>query len=459
MVAKKGNRWRKVQDYRELSKETEKIHFKMDCIQSVMDLMQPGIRKQGQMGSYIGGNQLNELRLMDCIRGVGQKLGFKEFELERISSSTDGYQEDQGISDAKYNTIDINRQRISEIPDKKMEGEELTVEDCKEVERSLAMSENRIQGYIYSRSIEYNCGRVKQVGNEWRLLFETESVQLSSDTTEISSSDLWLHESNEQTVNRILQRSSGQKRISSQLVQLFIDQPHDISTSTDSKDIKNINQVSERQSSGNADCTQMEGINMVRDVEEHVEEESSSGSSEPSSRARGDYDKQSIEETTSRSVGSKLGDRKAEGEQLLRQIASYVGLEEHTVMNIINSFNPETQGKRRAGILLLSNYVKEKQIPMEQILSKKADILLSNALTWREPQGGNHMLEDLRKIKTHVGMVLSMFSSQVNVGKSPIIIALQKRLELDREQKSKYAVVWNLQMSLDYVRRTGLGSG
>ncbi|KAA6360192.1 MAG: hypothetical protein EZS28_044281, partial [Streblomastix strix] len=85
--------------------------------------------------------------------------------------------------------------------------------------------------------------------------------------------------------------------------------------------------------------------------------------------------------------------------------------------------------------------------------------IISNALTWRELQGGNHMLEDLRKIKTHDGMVLSMFSSQDNVGQSPIIATLSKRLELDREQKSKYAVVWNLQMLLDYVRRTGLGSG
>ncbi|KAA6358461.1 MAG: hypothetical protein EZS28_046012, partial [Streblomastix strix] len=396
---------------------------------------------------------------MDCIRGVGQKLGFKEFELERISSSIDGYQEVQGIADSKYNTIDINRQRSSGVPDKKMEGEERTVKDCKEVERPLAMSENRVQNQTYSRSIEYNCGRVKQVGNERRLLSETGSVQLSSDRSGISSSGRWLRESNEQTVKRILQRISGQKRVSSQRVQLSMDQSHDISTSTDNNDIKNIIQDSERQCGGNANCTQMEGINMVRDVEEHVEEESSSGTCEPSSGARGDYDKQSIEETTSRSVGSTLGDKHAEGEQLFRQIASYVGLEEHTVMNIINSLSPETWRKRRAGMHLFSNYVKEKQVPMEQIVSKKADVLLSNALTWRELQGGDHMLEDLRKMKTHVGMVLSMFSSQDNVGQSPIIAALSNRLELDREQKSKYAVVWNLQMLLDYVRRTGLGSG
>ncbi|KAA6377205.1 MAG: hypothetical protein EZS28_027268 [Streblomastix strix] len=128
-------------------------------------------------------------------------------------------------------------------------------------------------------------------------------------------------------------------------------------------------------------------------------------------------------------------------------------------MNIINSLSPETQHKRRAGMHLFNNYLKEKQVPMEQIVLKKADVLLSNALTWRELQGGNHMLEDLRKMKTHVGMVLSMFSSQDNVGQSPIIIELSKRLKLDREQKSKYAVILNLQMLLDYVRRTGLGSG
>ncbi|KAA6390724.1 MAG: hypothetical protein EZS28_013747, partial [Streblomastix strix] len=228
------------------------------------------------------------------------------------------------------------------------------------------------------------------------------------------------------------------------------------------KRLNNINQDSERQCGGNANCTQMEGINMVRDVEKHVEEESSSMTSGPSSGARGDYDKQSIEETTSRSVGSTLGDKHAEGEQLFRKIASYVGLEEHTVMNIINSLSPETWRKRRSGMHLFSNYIKEKQVPMEQIVSKNADVLLSNALTWRELQGGNHMLEDLRKKKTRVGMVLSMFSSQNNVSQSPIIATLSKRLELDREQKSKYAVVLNLQMLLDYrvveksIRRTFL---
>ncbi|KAA6367460.1 MAG: hypothetical protein EZS28_037012, partial [Streblomastix strix] len=232
--------------------------------------------------------EMKRMMYMMTADALRQKLRLKEFKFERISSFTDGYQEVQGIADTKYNTIDINRQHSSGVSDKKMKGQERTIEDSKEVERPFATSQNRIQDQTQSRSIEFNCERVMQVGNERRLLSETGSVQLSSDRSGISSSGRQLRESNEQTVKRILQHISGQKRISSQYVQLSMDYPHDVSTSIDNNDIRNINKDSERWCRGNADCAQMEGINMGRDVDEHVEEENNSGTSEPSSRVSGE---------------------------------------------------------------------------------------------------------------------------------------------------------------------------
>ncbi|KAA6371610.1 MAG: hypothetical protein EZS28_032865, partial [Streblomastix strix] len=100
-------------DVVEVAVETESTVMFRD---EANDLYDDYRRKKGLSGSFFGRNQLNELGLMDCIKGVGQKLVFKKFKLERISSNTDGYYEVQGIAGSKYNTIDINRQRSSGVP-------------------------------------------------------------------------------------------------------------------------------------------------------------------------------------------------------------------------------------------------------------------------------------------------------------------------------------------------------
>jgi hypothetical protein len=50
------------------------------------------------------------------------------------------------------------------------------------------------------------------------------------------------------------------------------------------------------------------------------------------------------------------------------------------------------------------------------ILGKRADICLANALSWREKGEKNGMIEDLRKMRTHVGVALSMFLEVRDVG-------------------------------------------
>jgi hypothetical protein len=44
------------------------------------------------------------------------------------------------------------------------------------------------------------------------------------------------------------------------------------------------------------------------------------------------------------------------------------------------------------------------------VFKARPDVLLSNALTWREKKGGKRALEEMRKLKTHIGVALSMFS-------------------------------------------------
>jgi hypothetical protein len=97
-------------------------------------------------------------------------------------------------------------------------------------------------------------------------------------------------------------------------------------------------------------------------------------------------------------------------------MAGYVGLEGESVNNLIKSLSQETWRKRRAGLHLFNDYMLEKNINVETVLRGRAEVILSNCLSWREMRGGKGVLEDLRKIRTHVGVALSMFSESRNVG-------------------------------------------
>jgi hypothetical protein len=55
-------------------------------------------------------------------------------------------------------------------------------------------------------------------------------------------------------------------------------------------------------------------------------------------------------------------------------------------------------------------------LKLDEIVGKKADVVLANALTWREKKGGKLMLEELRKKITHIGVVLRIFANSGNIG-------------------------------------------
>ncbi|KAA6392865.1 MAG: hypothetical protein EZS28_011609 [Streblomastix strix] len=101
----------------------------------------------------------------------------------------------------------------------------------------------------------------------------------------------------------------------------------------------------------------------------------------------------------------------------------------------------------------------EKKLEVKQILTGKADVILANALTWLEKRGGRSVLQDMKKMKTHAGVALSMFSETRDVAQCPIVQAIVKRLNLDNEQKSKYQSVWNLSQLTRFILREGLGEG
>ncbi|KAA6391180.1 MAG: hypothetical protein EZS28_013296, partial [Streblomastix strix] len=117
-------------------------------------------------------------------------------------------------------------------------------------------------------------------------------------------------------------------------------------------------------------------------------------------------------ETTTRKNGSASSDKHSNGEDLFRQMAGFIGLDDDTVVNLIGSLSGETWRKRRAGLRLFSEYVEERVLKLEELLGKKSDIVLANALTWRAVNGGVQAKVELRKIITHAEIALGMFASK-----------------------------------------------
>jgi hypothetical protein len=76
--------------------------------------------------------------------------------------------------------------------------------------------------------------------------------------------------------------------------------------------------------------------------------------------------------------------------------------------------------------------MKEKNLNVKEILTGRVDVKLANALSRREEKGGTYMIQDARKMKTHVGIALSLFSEMRDVVQSPMIQAIVKRLGLDK---------------------------
>ncbi|KAA6372477.1 MAG: hypothetical protein EZS28_031997 [Streblomastix strix] len=126
---------------------------------------------------------------------------------------------------------------------------------------------------------------------------------------------------------------------------------------------------------------------------------------------------------------------------------------------MIESASMETLRKRRAGLHIFYGYMEEKNKELDEVFKARPDVILSNALTWREKKGGKGALEEMRKLKTHMGVALSMFSDMRDVAQSPMVQAIVKRLNLERPSKAKYPTVWNINQLLTCIANSEMKHG
>ncbi|KAA6370560.1 MAG: hypothetical protein EZS28_033913 [Streblomastix strix] len=139
-----------------------------------------------------------------------------------------------------------------------------------------------------------------------------------------------------------------------------------------------------------------------------------------------------------RKYESSIRDKHAEGEALFRSIVKEVELDYRAFNNITCIVCQEIWRKRRAGLHLLNDYMKETNFNEQEIQAGRVDGNLAIALSLREEKGRTKMIQDAMKMKTHVGVTLSLFSEIRDVIQSPMIQAIVKRLYLDKQSQAKY---------------------
>lgn len=108
------------------------------------------------------------------------------------------------------------------------------------------------------------------------------------------------------------------------------------------------------------------------------------------------------------------------------------------------SLEGETWKKRRDKLLLFGEYAYRSFLKLEDILEKKADIVLTNVLKWMVAKEGKKFKEDLRQMKRYAGMALRMTKSTENVLQSPIVVAVARNLEQERSENAKYSTMRNI---------------
>ncbi|KAA6374417.1 MAG: hypothetical protein EZS28_030054, partial [Streblomastix strix] len=91
-------------------------------------------------------------------------------------------------------------------------------------------------------------------------------------------------------------------------------------------------------------------------------------------------------------------------EEVLEKGKTIVDLNIHLPSDKIKA---EIWRKKRAGLHIFSNYIFKKKLELPDILNKRADVILANCLTLREKQERKSKLEELRKIRIHVGVALN----------------------------------------------------
>ncbi|KAA6357265.1 MAG: hypothetical protein EZS28_047208, partial [Streblomastix strix] len=96
----------------------------------------------------------------------------------------------------------------------------------------------------------------------------------------------------------------------------------------------------------------------------------------------------------------------------------------------------ETWRKRRVGLTPLADLTEINHIPLQSLLSDKADIELVNALTWRKSQGGDKLKQILKNMKLHCSVTLSKFSKM-----KVEINYLQSKHTIDEQQQTAMVLI------------------
>ncbi|KAA6373434.1 MAG: hypothetical protein EZS28_031040 [Streblomastix strix] len=128
-----------------------------------------------------------------------------------------------------------------------------------------------------------------------------------------------------------------------------------------------------------------------------------------------------------------------------------IGLGKDAIESMIGSMCTETWRKRRAGIHILNEFILDKNISLEQMKRMRANVILVNALTWRNTKGGTKCLQYLRKLKMHGVIALVMLPNTEEIGKHPLVNAAAKKFELAIQSKSKYTTIWDLDILLVHI--------
>ncbi|KAA6368062.1 MAG: hypothetical protein EZS28_036413, partial [Streblomastix strix] len=382
-----------------------------------------------------------------------------KFQYARINCSVEINREVLSDVEGQKDIVDLDGQCGGGICDQAMAGKKGDVGDLLQDQRVVEELGNRAldEAYTWIRQLD---GRlIKQIGEKWGLLNRLTGSRSSVGGAEDESVDRRLRDQVEYAVESVLQPVTGQGSSCGQRVQSSMDRLELVSASSDRKDNEDISKDGEGQGIS-GDCgSDVERIVMDELSESDVSEESGTriGGADPEAgKVNG---RQSTSETTTRKNGRSSNDKHSKGDDLFRSMAGFIGLEDDTLVNLIGSLGGENWRKRRVGLHLFGEYVEERGLMLEDILGKKADVVLANALTWRVAKGDIKAKEDLRKIKTPVDMALGMFASSGNVLQSPIVMAVARNLELERGGNAKYPTVWRIGRQFDYIPETGLGKG
>ncbi|KAA6372393.1 MAG: hypothetical protein EZS28_032081 [Streblomastix strix] len=246
----------------------------------------------------------------------------------------------------------------------------------------------------------------------------------------------YLRNKNEQSIAKVLQHVSRQRSKQSQRIEHELVQRKSLPTSTSQLDSQCIGKSRERQGTSDNYTTGLEKSGLVKSIER---DESGEGGSEASGKVSGDESSDGESESVSptREDDSGKGDKHAAVEELFRIIAGRVGLDGGAVNNVTESSSMKIWRKRRAGLHVFCMYIEVKNMNLYEIFKAGPDVILSNALIQREKKGGKGALEEIRKLKTHIGVALSMFSDMRDVEQSPIVQTIVKKTESGKTQQGK----------------------